>query len=114
MYGIMAEIFGRENGFAKGLGNSMHAFFIPFGVYPNNAIVGGSAPIAAGAALHKKVAHEKGGLPVLFNFNNNGYGRNRSGYLFGKPVSLWTGRAVSQRRGSFRLNIMRFPSGSRM
>lgn len=46
MYGIMAEIFGRENGFAKGLGNSMHAFFIPFGVYPNNAIVGGSAPIA--------------------------------------------------------------------
>ena len=110
MYGIMAEIFGRENGFAKGLGNSMHAFFIPFGVYPNNAIVGGSAPIATGAALHKKVAHEKGitianagdgaagrgpvyeamcfasmdqynklwdekgGLPVLFNFNNNGYG----------------------------------------
>lgn len=110
LYGIMAEIFGRANGFAKGLGNSMHAFFIPFGVYPNNAIVGGSAPIATGAALHKKVAHEKGitianagdgaagrgpvyeamcfasmdqynklwtekgGLPVLFNFNNNGYG----------------------------------------
>jgi len=110
LYGIMAEIFGRKNGFAKGLGNSMHAFFIPFGVYPNNAIVGGSAPIATGAALHKKIAHEKGicianagdgavgcgpvweamnfasmdqfrtlweekgGLPVLFNFNNNGYG----------------------------------------
>lgn len=110
LYGIMAEIFGRETGFAKGLGNSMHAFFIPFGVYPNNAIVGGSAPIAAGAGLYKKIFRKggivvanagdgavgcgpvweamnfaamdqyntlwenKGGLPVLFNFNNNGYG----------------------------------------
>ncbi len=110
LYGIMTEIFGRENGFAKGLGNSMHAFFIPFGVYPNNAIVGGSAPIASGAALYKKLFKQggivvanagdgavgcgpvweamnfaamdqyntlwenKGGLPVLFNFNNNGYG----------------------------------------
>jgi len=112
LYGIMAEIFGRKNGFAEGLGNSMHAFFIPFGVYPNNAIVGGSAPIAAGAALYKKNMKKKGivianagdgalgcgpvweamnfasmdqfntlwedsykgGLPVLFNFNNNGYG----------------------------------------
>lgn len=110
MYGIMAEIFGRKTGFAEGLGNSMHAFFIPFGIYPNNAIVGGSAPIATGAALFKKVSkqggicvanagdgavgcgpvwesmnfaamdqfhtlwEDKGGLPVLFNFVNNGYG----------------------------------------
>lgn len=110
LYGVMAEIFGRKNGFAEGLGNSMHAFFMPFGIYPNNAIVGGSAPIATGAALYKKVANqggicvanagdgstgcgpvweamnfasmdqfntlweEKGGLPVLFNFVNNGYG----------------------------------------
>lgn len=110
LYGIMAEIFGRATGFAKGLGNSMHAFFIPFGVYPNNAIVGGSAPIAAGAGLYKKINRKKGivvanagdgavgcgpvweamnfaamdqfhtlwdnkgGLPVLFNFFNNGYG----------------------------------------
>ncbi|HCX65370.1 MAG TPA: dehydrogenase, partial [Eubacteriaceae bacterium] len=112
MYGITAEIFGRKNGFAQGLGNSMHAFFIPFGVYPNNAIVGGSAPVALGAAMFKKInqkagmvianagdgslgcgpvwesmnmagmdqlkvlwdeAH-KGGLPILFNFHNNGYG----------------------------------------
>lgn len=60
IYGAMAEIFGRENGFAKGLGNSMHAFFTPFGIYPNNAIVGGSAPIAMGAALYKKVNKKKG------------------------------------------------------
>ncbi|MHB1376524.1 MAG: alpha-ketoacid dehydrogenase subunit alpha/beta [Candidatus Humimicrobiaceae bacterium] len=110
LYGIMAEIFGRKNGFAEGLGNSMHVFFTPFGIYPNNAIVGGSAPIAVGAALYKRINKEKGiiianigdgslgcgqvwesmnfaamdqyknfwgydgGLPILFNFINNGYG----------------------------------------
>lgn len=112
IYGIATEIFGRKNGFAQGLGNSMHAFFIPFGVYPNNAIVGGSAPVALGAALYKRVNNKggiiianagdgalgcgpvwesmnmaamdqlttlwdeahRGGLPILFNFNNNGYG----------------------------------------
>jgi len=41
LYGALAEIFARENGFNKGLGGSMHAFFTPFGIYPNNAIVGG-------------------------------------------------------------------------
>ena len=55
LYGLLAEIFGRETGFNKGMGGSMHAFFIPFGVYPNNAIVGGSADIATGSALYKKI-----------------------------------------------------------
>jgi 2-oxoisovalerate dehydrogenase E1 component len=111
-YGLMCELFGRENGFAKGLGNSMHLFFVPFGIYPNNAIVGGSPCIGAGAALYKKnrkapgiiVANGgdgslgcgpvwealnfasmdqfktlwpddyKGGLPIIFNFMDNGYG----------------------------------------
>ena len=38
----------------------MHAFFPPFGVYPNNAIVGGSADIAVGAALYKHVQKAPG------------------------------------------------------
>ncbi len=60
VYGTLAEIFARETGFNKGLGGSMHAFFTPFGVYPNNAIVGGSGDIAVGAALFKKVNRKKG------------------------------------------------------
>jgi 2-oxoisovalerate dehydrogenase E1 component len=110
-YGLLAEIFMRDNGFNRGMGGSMHAFFPPFGIFPNNAIVGASAGIAAGAALHKKLAREdgiavanigdgstgcglvwesmnfadmgqlhrlwaedrRGGLPVLFLFNNNFY-----------------------------------------
>ena len=112
VYGALAELFARENGFHKGLGGSMHAFFLPFGIYPNNALVGGSATIATGASLFKKcndkdgvvVANlgdgsmgrgpvwealsfatmdqyrtlweegRKGGLPLIFNINNNSYG----------------------------------------
>ncbi len=60
LYGALTEIFARENGFHMGLGGSMHAFFQPFGIYPNNAIVGGSGTIATGAALYKKVNYKKG------------------------------------------------------
>lgn len=112
IYGALSEIFARETGFHKGMGGSMHAFFLPFGVYPNNAIVGGSATIAAGAALYKKCNDKpgivvcnigdgslgcgpvwealnfasmdqikglweeghNGGMQVLFNIFNNGYG----------------------------------------
>lgn len=63
LYGTMAEIFARETGFNRGLGGSMHAFFTPFGVYPNNAIVGGSGDISVGAALYKRV-NSKGGIVV--------------------------------------------------
>ncbi len=60
VYGTLAEIFARKTGFNRGLGGSMHAFFTPFGVYPNNAIVGGSADISVGAALYKKVNRKPG------------------------------------------------------
>ncbi|MBE3102596.1 MAG: thiamine pyrophosphate-dependent dehydrogenase E1 component subunit alpha, partial [Firmicutes bacterium] len=60
LYGTLAEIFARETGFNKGLGGSMHAFFTPFGIYPNNAIVGGSADIAMGSALFKKINRKAG------------------------------------------------------
>jgi 2-oxoisovalerate dehydrogenase E1 component len=55
LYGTLGEIFARRSGFNRGLGGSMHAFFTPFGSMPNNAIVGGSADIAVGSALYKRV-----------------------------------------------------------
>ncbi len=111
LFGLLAEIFMRANGFNGGMGGSMHAFFPPFGAYPNNAIVGASGGIATGAALRKKLSGaggvavanigdgstgcgpvweamnfaamaqfdtlwtdaRRGGLPVLFFFNNNFY-----------------------------------------
>lgn len=60
VYGAYSEIFARDTGFNRGLGGSMHAFFRPFGIYPNNAIVGGSGSIAPGAALYKRVNRKPG------------------------------------------------------
>jgi 2-oxoisovalerate dehydrogenase E1 component len=60
LYGTLAEIFARRAGFNRGLGGSMHAFFTPFGSMPNNAIVGGSADIAVGSALYKRINHKPG------------------------------------------------------
>jgi 2-oxoisovalerate dehydrogenase E1 component len=72
IYGTLAEIWAKQTGFNRGLGGSMHAFFIPFGIFPNNAIVGGSADIATGAALYKRV-NNKDGL-VICNIGDGSIG----------------------------------------
>ncbi len=73
LYGALAEIFARETGFNKGLGGSMHAFFTPFGIYPNNAIVGGSATIAMGSSMFKRI-NGKPGI-VVSNVGDASMGR---------------------------------------
>ncbi len=72
VYGVLAEIFAKETGFHKGLGGSMHAFFLPFGIYPNNAIVGGSGDISVGAALYKKINRKPG--VVICNIGDGSLG----------------------------------------
>ncbi len=73
LYGTLAEILACPTGFQEGLSGSMHAFFPPFGMYPNNAIVGASAPIAVGAALYKKT-NRKSGI-VVSNVGDGALGR---------------------------------------
>lgn len=65
LFGLLSEIFMCASGFNGGMGGSMHAFFPPFGAYPNNAIVGGSAGIATGSALYKKL--HGGGISVAIS-----------------------------------------------
>ena len=72
VYGAYAEMFARDTGFNRGFGGSMHAFFTPFGIYPNNAIVGGSGPITPGAALFKRV-NRKPGI-VVCNIGDASFG----------------------------------------
>jgi TPP-dependent pyruvate/acetoin dehydrogenase alpha subunit len=48
---MMAEIFGRETGYCKGKGGSMHIADIDAGILGANAIVGDGIGIAAGSAL---------------------------------------------------------------
>jgi len=72
IYGAYAEIFARTTGFNKGWGGSMHAFFTPFGIFPNNAIVGGSGSIAPGGALFKRVNRRPG--VVVCNIGDASFG----------------------------------------
>ena len=94
LYGALAEIFARENGFNKGLGGSMHAFFTPFGIYPNNAIVGGSSDISVGAALYKKINRKPGIVVCNIGDASMGCGPVWEGICFAtmdQYKTLWTG-----------------------
>jgi 2-oxoisovalerate dehydrogenase E1 component len=73
LYGLLAEIFGRRTGFNVGLAGSMHAFFPPFGIYPNNAIVGGAAPMAVGAALFRQL-HSRSEAITVANIGDGATG----------------------------------------
>jgi acetoin:2,6-dichlorophenolindophenol oxidoreductase subunit alpha len=96
---MLAELCGRATGLNRGRGGSMHAADVSVGILGANAIVGGAAPIAAGAAwaakrsgsdrviatffgdgaLNQGVLLETMNLaalwklPVLFVCENNGY-----------------------------------------
>lgn len=97
---MMAELFGRETGYCKGKGGSMHIADATKGILGANGIVGAGHNIAVGAGL--AIQHKKSGqvcvcffgdastnqstfhealnlasvwkLPVVFICENNGYG----------------------------------------
>ena len=94
VYGALAEIFAKETGFNQGLGGSMHAFFLPFGIYPNNAIVGGSGDISVGAALYKKINRKPGLVVCNIGDGSLGCGPVWEGFMLSAMDqfrSLWEG-----------------------
>jgi pyruvate dehydrogenase E1 component alpha subunit len=52
---IMAEMYGKAEGCARGRGGSMHLFDAATRFYGGNAIVGGGLPLAVGLALADKL-----------------------------------------------------------
>lgn len=56
---MMAELFGRETGYCKGKGGSMHIADVEKGNLGANGIVGGGIPLAVGAALTSKMKNEQ-------------------------------------------------------
>ena len=98
--GMMLELYGKEDGLCHGRGGSMHIADVSRGILGANGIVGAGAPLATGAALTAKtlgtggvaVSFQGDGasnegyvfeainmavmwqLPMIFYFENNGYG----------------------------------------
>ncbi len=62
---MMAELFGRSDGYCKGKGGSLHIADLSVGMLGANGIVGAGYAIAAGAALHAKVSRN-GRVAVVF------------------------------------------------
>ena len=119
--GMMLEIMGKQGGLCGGKGGSMHIADMSKGMLGANAIVGGSPPIAVGAALTQKLkktgrvavafsgdgASNQGttfealnmavvlGVPAIFVFENNGYGEHTAAsYAVGAP-------SIAERARSF-------------
>ncbi len=62
---MMAELFGRVDGYCKGKGGSMHIADFAVGMLGANGIVGGGLPLATGAALAAQL-DGKGNVAVCF------------------------------------------------
>ena len=58
VYRVIAELFGKDEGYSRGRGGGMHIGDFSTGHLGANAIVGGSVPIATGAAM--AIRYEKG------------------------------------------------------
>ena len=113
--GVMAELTGREGGYSKGKGGSMHMFSKEADFYGGHGIVGANVPLGAGLALSDKYkgndrvtftyfgdgAANQGqvyetynmaeiwDLPVVFVIENNGYAMGTSVKRSTKSPSLW-------------------------
>jgi len=71
---MMAELMGRETGYCRGLGGSMHIADMNLNILGANGIVGAGMPLATGAALAAKLRGE-GQVAVAFfgdGANNQG------------------------------------------
>ena len=57
-YRLFAEVLGKETGFSKGMGGSMHLWDQPNGFYGSTPIVAGTVPLAVGAGMAAKMQNK--------------------------------------------------------
>jgi pyruvate dehydrogenase E1 component alpha subunit len=83
---MMAELFGRSNGYCHGKGGSMHIADFSVGMLGANGIVGAGMPIATGAALAAQLDHSDRVAVAFF-----GDGASNEGAFHGSMnlASIW-------------------------
>lgn len=71
---MVAELFGKTDGYCRGLGGSMHIADVATGNLGANGIVGGGIPIGLGAALAASLKNEDRLVAIFFSdgASNNG------------------------------------------
>jgi pyruvate dehydrogenase E1 component alpha subunit len=129
--GVMAELTGREGGYSKGKGGSMHMFSREKGFFGGHGIVGAQVPIGAGLAFAHRYKEDSGvnmayfgdgaanqgqvyeafnmaalwKLPVIFVIENNKYGMGTS-TARASAMTEFAGRGSAQGIPGIKVNGM--------